>query len=300
MAALAVLLEACAQAIPENGYLRARLKGILERVSSRGSATPSGNAPLLARWAGLAAPLLLQARAVRRGRIAPGRGCALLPDAELPVSLHGAATCPSAGRERGTSSPRRSRRPPSRRPGANVRAPEGGVRPAASPTGSPSAMRRTAEVERAGPPFGSRPGSAGEPRCRTGRSRRRGDHEVVTRLGGWYVGHGAYVDAARRAARGSAGDALVDAIKRLLAAVDSARDEEDRRFAPRIAAWDRRAGAVVPIEAALDRIAVPFLEKYAQRRLVVVLLDGMSWAVALELLEDLANFEPDPYAVSRG
>lgn len=293
VAALSVLLEPCVQAVPENGYLRARLKGLLERIDPRlGDAVADGQ--LLSRWAGLAAPLLMRLEAVGEAGRLLDEAAALLPDAEvadllarsrnLPVGWAGARNGLAAAIDQAVGAPNRANVQAARVEFDRLVAHRFAERDAqkAEVERARAAIRLTAWLGwRAEVPDQVVP---------TGVS----DHEVVTRLGGWYVGHGSYVDAARRAARGSAGDALGDSIKRLLAAVDSARDEEDRRFAAAIAAWDRRVGAVVPIEAALDKIAAPFLAKDAQRRLVVVLLDGMSWAVALELLEDLANFDVGP------
>jgi hypothetical protein len=293
-AALAVVLEACAQAVPENGFLRARLKGILEQISPELGAAV-GNAPLLGRWAGLAAPLLL--RLERAGEAGPllDEAAGLLPDAELasllarsrnlPVGWDSACQEVAAALDAAASNPGRATALAAKAAFDRLRSHRFADRKA-----------QLEEVERARAAVRlalwlAWRASAPDPIVPA----EAGDHEIVTRLARWYVEEGAYVDATRRASRGGGGDAVAEAVKSLLAVADAARDQEDGQFARALAGWERRAtGNAIPIEAALDRIAVPFLEKDKSRHLLVVLLDGMSWAVALELLEDLDRFETGP------
>jgi hypothetical protein len=293
VAALTVLLEACAQAIPENGYLRARLKGILEGVtSSLGDAV--GNGPLLARWAGLAAPLLLRLERFGEGNSLLDEAARLLPDSELTGLLSRSRNLP-AGWEGARSELATALAAVAETPGreAALAAKAAFDRLRAHRFAEREAEREEVERCRAAVRLATwlawRADSAA-PLVPEG----AGDHEVVTRLASWYVDEGAYVDAARRASRGGGGDALVEAVKRVVAASDAARDGEDQRFARALPGWERRPGNAIPIEAALDRLAVPYLEKSPSRRMLVVLLDGMSWAVALELLADLETFETGP------
>lgn len=114
----------------------------------------------------------------------------------------------------------------------------------------------------------------------------------VETLAGWYAGEGGYLDQARRQARG-AGDGLFErGIREVVAAVDAIRLELDRRFARALSAWHRagrRATQVVPIDQAVQRIACQFLDEDPQRRLLVVLMDGMAWAQAVELLDSMGD-----------
>lgn len=113
-----------------------------------------------------------------------------------------------------------------------------------------------------------------------------------------YVSEGAFVDLARRVARGAPASPLDAAVQRMVAKADTLRDADDEAFAKGFVAWcaaGRRVGRVVPIESALDRFVVPFIQGDPRRKLLVLLLDGMSWASALELLADLeANHRNAP------
>src|SRR5262249_28282388 len=110
----------------------------------------------------------------------------------------------------------------------------------------------------------------------------------VVRLARWYAEEGGYVDWARRRARGSAERAFGAGVQAVVAAADRARTEVDLAFARALPEWyrsGRPANEVVPIEHAVKRIAVPFLKEREDRRLLVLLFDGMAWAQAVELLE---------------
>jgi hypothetical protein len=128
--------------------------------------------------------------------------------------------------------------------------------------------------------------SGEDPRCEPAQTP-QGD---VAGLGGWYVEDGGWVDRARRRARGRGEAALDKGIEAVLAAVDQARLKLDRRFAAALVAWhgiDRPGPAVVPIDKAIERVGLRYLEGDESRRLLVVLLDGMAWAQAVEILEAL-------------
>lgn len=112
----------------------------------------------------------------------------------------------------------------------------------------------------------------------------------VERLGGWYAVEGGWVDRARRRARGRSLDALDVGIAAVLDVVDQTRLELDRRFATALVAWhaaDRPGAATVPIDKALERVALRYLDGDDSRRLLVLLLDGMAWAQTVEILEAL-------------
>ena len=114
----------------------------------------------------------------------------------------------------------------------------------------------------------------------------------VEDLAGWYVAEGGFLDWARRAARGSESGELGRGIAAVLAAVDGARTALDRRFARALPAWleaRRPTGRVVPIDLAAKRIAARYLDEDPTRRLLVVLMDGMAWAQAAEVVSSLGR-----------
>lgn len=111
-------------------------------------------------------------------------------------------------------------------------------------------------------------------------------------LSTWYATEGGHIDWARRWARGSGTDGLFSGIGAVLAAADRAREELDRRFAAALPAYleaRRPATQCLPIDQALERIAGRFLREKPERRLLVVLMDGMAWAQAVEILAGLGG-----------
>lgn len=117
-------------------------------------------------------------------------------------------------------------------------------------------------------------------------------YDAVEVLGQWYAEEGGYVDWARRAARGTAVNAFGRGVQAVVQAADAARLELDRRFARGLVEWTvagQPANQVLPIDKALERIAAKFLEEKDERRLLVLLLDGMAWAQAVELLDSLSQ-----------
>lgn len=116
----------------------------------------------------------------------------------------------------------------------------------------------------------------------------------LPRLSRWYVDQGGYVDRARVAARGPDSDRLGVAIGRLVKLADAKRMEIDRRFAKGLVEWceaGRPRREVIGIEDALAHVAKPFLDASEDRRLLVVLLDGMSWSEASEILDALGQHD---------
>ncbi len=117
-------------------------------------------------------------------------------------------------------------------------------------------------------------------------------HADAVALATWYAAEGGYIDWARQYARGSGSDAFGRGVNAVVAAADEVRVALDRRFAKGLQAWveaKRPSSEVVPIDRALERIAAPFLRADAERRLLVVLMDGMAWAQAVELLQALGE-----------
>lgn len=116
-----------------------------------------------------------------------------------------------------------------------------------------------------------------------------GDAEA---LGRWYAEEGGYVDRARRAARGSTEDVFGKGVEAVVAAADDTRAVLDLAFARSLSKWvdsGQPSTQVMPIHDAVKRVAVRFLEGHEDRRLLVLLLDGMAWAQAGELLESLGS-----------
>lgn len=108
------------------------------------------------------------------------------------------------------------------------------------------------------------------------------------RLARWYVDEGGHVDSARQAARGSSQDDFGAGITAIVGLADKARRELDHQFARSLADWPTHAtGPTIPITRALDRIAVPFLQARSVRRLLMIVLPGMAWTQAIELLASL-------------
>lgn len=118
------------------------------------------------------------------------------------------------------------------------------------------------------------------------------DYADAEALGAWYADQGGYVDMARRRARGDGGDAFGAGVQAVVEAADAVRDALDARFAKALGAWveaGRPSEQVLPIDQAVKRVAVRFLSGGEERRLLVLLLDGMAWAQAVEILEDLGG-----------
>lgn len=116
-------------------------------------------------------------------------------------------------------------------------------------------------------------------------------------LAGWYATEGGYVDWARRAARITADTAFARGVNAVLDGADELRSQLDRRFARSAAEWlsaGRPSTRMIPIDSALERIAARFLDGNPTRRLLVLLMDGMAWAQAVELLQSLANRDMAP------
>ncbi len=117
-------------------------------------------------------------------------------------------------------------------------------------------------------------------------------HGDVETLASWYVREGGYLDWARRAARGTTEDAFGRGVAAVVTAVDRVRQDLDLRFARALPAWHdarRPQTQVIAIDQAVKRLVVDFLDEDAERRLLVVLMDGMAWAQAAELLESMGQ-----------
>ena len=112
-----------------------------------------------------------------------------------------------------------------------------------------------------------------------------GEAESLAR---WYAEEGGYVDWARRAVRiEPEQDGFSLGALAVLRAVDDARTALDRRFARGLTAWveaGQPATQVVPLSEVTRRVVAKFLDEREDRRLLVLLLDGMAWAQTVEIL----------------
>jgi hypothetical protein len=119
---------------------------------------------------------------------------------------------------------------------------------------------------------------------------------AVGALSHWYDTEGGWVDWARDELRNhSTGHERLDTVLReVLARADELRRGLDRRFAQAVLSWhsaDKPSHEVLPIERVLRDVVARFLEP-SNRRLVIVLLDGMSVSVATRLVESRDNWAP--------
>lgn len=113
-----------------------------------------------------------------------------------------------------------------------------------------------------------------------------------------YAREGGFVDWARQRLRGESDGPLTSAFVAVLGAVDELRAKDDQRFARGLVAWLKAGQAttqVVPIAAVTKSLVRPLLEGHFRRKLLVLLMDGMSWANAVQLASSLAD-EQDRWA----
>jgi hypothetical protein len=103
-----------------------------------------------------------------------------------------------------------------------------------------------------------------------------------------YAGDGGFVDWARRVLRGGEPNKdLATAFVRLVDRVTELREAENQRFGQAVAdqhAMPDANSGLVPVEQIVDRIVAKAAEKAP---VLVLLVDGMSWAVFRELVSDI-------------
>lgn len=109
-----------------------------------------------------------------------------------------------------------------------------------------------------------------------------------------YTEEGGFLDWARQSLRGmrGAGDELMVAVRRLYDAVDVVARTDDKRFAEAYVAWvnaSKPSSEVLPIEHVTKRVVAQFLKGGEHRRLLLVLMDGMSYAAAVQVLQRLRD-----------
>jgi hypothetical protein len=105
-----------------------------------------------------------------------------------------------------------------------------------------------------------------------------------------YRDDGCFIDWARgRLWDGDPLPALGNAYTQLWEAIGQLREDDNRRFAERLAQWaamGTRDSALIPVEQVLNRVAAPLAQAHP---VLLVLVDGMSMAVCRELQADLAR-----------
>jgi hypothetical protein len=109
-----------------------------------------------------------------------------------------------------------------------------------------------------------------------------------------YTEEGGFLDWARQALRGmrGAGDSLMAAVRKLYEVVDAEARADDQRFAKAYVAWvdaGKPSNEVLPIEHVTKRVVAEFLKGGEHRRLLLVLMDGMSYATAVQVLQRLRD-----------
>lgn len=118
-------------------------------------------------------------------------------------------------------------------------------------------------------------------------------------LGRWYAEEGGYVDWARHTARGRNDDVLGQGIAAVLAAADAARADLDARFVRSLRSYvqaQRASSSILPLDRVTERLGAKFLEENPDRRLLILLVDGMGWAQAVEILLSLEEQHVGPIA----
>jgi len=109
-----------------------------------------------------------------------------------------------------------------------------------------------------------------------------------------YAEEGGFLDWARQSVRGirGAGDELTATLRRLTDAVDALTRADDQRFANAYVAWldaGKPSSEALPIEHVTKRVVAQFLKGGKDRRLLLVLMDGMNYASAVQLLQRLRD-----------
>jgi hypothetical protein len=109
-----------------------------------------------------------------------------------------------------------------------------------------------------------------------------------------YTEEGGFLDWARQALRGmrGAGDSLMASVRKLYEVVDAEARADDQRFAKAYVAWvdaGKPSNEVLPIEQVTKRVVAQFLKGGEHRRLLLVLMDGMSYAAAVQVLKRLRD-----------
>ena len=110
----------------------------------------------------------------------------------------------------------------------------------------------------------------------------------------WYASEGGYIDVARHHLHKDPGEFL-NITQAILRRVDGLRAKADQRFAQGLQAWldaGQPTSHMLPIGKVSKHLIADFLKDKPERRMLVILLDGMSHEACIQILQDLEN-EPD-------
>ena len=106
----------------------------------------------------------------------------------------------------------------------------------------------------------------------------------------WYAREGSWVDWARTRIRGGyERGPLAAALANLTSAVKERRERQNRQFAAMLVAWNNQGAhfqKLAGVESVIERCVVPLALK--EEPVLVIVLDGMSFAVCRELSTELA------------
>ena len=114
-------------------------------------------------------------------------------------------------------------------------------------------------------------------------------YQTAIHLAREYASEGGFVDWCRQRLRGplSFGEPLDGAVHAILEAADACRKEDNRAFAQGLIHWvnaARPSSQVLSIDAVIGQLVEPLLAGHPNRKVLVVLMDGMSWTSAVQLL----------------
>ena len=131
-------------------------------------------------------------------------------------------------------------------------------------------------------------------RLRPQSAEHRTQWQAAVDLARCYSKEGGFRDWARQALRGMRGGGapLMASVRKLYEVVDAEARADDQRFAKAYVAWvdaGKPSNEVLPIEHVTKRIVAHFLQGREQRRLLLVLMDGMSYAAAVQVLQRLRD-----------
>lgn len=118
-------------------------------------------------------------------------------------------------------------------------------------------------------------------------------YEPAESLAQAYVNEGGFIDWARSVLRAAPqGEANLDqAMRALLKSIDTLRQQDDQRFAEALLAWHqsgKQGKRLCPIAEVSQRFIGDFMADI-NHPMLVILMDGMSWCNAVQLLHKLEN-----------
>ena len=112
----------------------------------------------------------------------------------------------------------------------------------------------------------------------------------------WYLRDGGRVDLALKRLREGSGISSSPALGMVTGKAESLQENASRMFAKLVAEWTMGEGEdpdLMGVEQVLDRVVVPLLQ--ARQNVLLVVVDGMSAAVAHELVDDVCQRDWDAY-----